>query len=76
MIEKCDLIVAWITPDNKSGYGTTFELGMAYALNKPYIFINEQSIMDYKWDMQRSGALESFTTKEEAFKWIKDNNRL
>jgi len=76
MVRKADLVVGWITSDNKSGFGMTYELGMSYALNKPYIFINEQELGAYKWDMQRSGAVESFSNHKDAFEWIRKNNWL
>tara|TARA_R110000772_G_scaffold20466_5_gene56955 strand:- start:110988 stop:111404 length:417 start_codon:yes stop_codon:yes gene_type:complete len=75
MVRECDLIIAWVMADNKSGFGMTYEMGMAYALGKPYILINEKEDK-YQWSMQSSGAYKNFTTHEEAFSWMRSNNWL
>jgi len=72
MVKKSDFIIAWVTPDNKSGFGMTYEMGMAYALNKPYILINEKN-NKYQWGMQSSGAAETFNDPNKAFDWLKNN---
>lgn len=42
MIDECDLVFAYIESDNPGGYNTIFELGYAYGLGKPIIFISEK----------------------------------
>lgn len=69
MIRECDAVIAWITKDNPSGFGTTFEMGFSYGLKKPYIFINEMG-EDYKYNMQTKGAVKTFYSWEDAEKWI------
>jgi len=73
MIRICDFVICWITKDNKSGFGSTFEMGMAYALNKPYILILEKD-HSYEWGMQIKGAEYCCYTLEEALVWIKNKN--
>ncbi|WP_259016570.1 nucleoside 2-deoxyribosyltransferase [Emticicia fluvialis] len=45
-IKECDIIFAYMEATNPSGYGLAFELGMAYALNKTIILIDEKSSSD------------------------------
>lgn len=70
MLKECDAVIAYIALDNNSGYGTTFEVSFAYALNKPYIFINEKDDV-YKWSMQTKGSFADFKSIDEALQWIK-----
>ncbi len=72
MLKECDAVIAYIALENASGYGTTFEVSFAYALNKPYIFINEKDD-EYKWSMQTKGSFANFKSINEALCWIKDN---
>lgn len=71
MIRDCDAIICYISVLNKSGFGSTFEMGMAYALGKPYILINEKDNA-YQWGMQTKGSTANFKTFDEAFQWIKE----
>jgi nucleoside 2-deoxyribosyltransferase len=73
MIRNCDAVICWITKDNQSGFGATFEMGMAYALNKPYILILEKSHTLYQWGMQIKGADYCCSTLKESLSWIKAN---
>jgi len=75
MITECDGLIAWVTKDNPSGFGMTYEMGMMYGLNKPYILINEKEDV-YKWSMQTEGAINSFTNIEDALKWIEQTKWL
>ncbi len=75
MIRECDALIAWVVKDNPSGFGMTFEMGMAYGLNKPYILINEKEDK-YKWSMQTKGSVISFDNVDDAIKWIDNNNWL
>ncbi|MFA5067966.1 MAG: hypothetical protein WC466_08060 [Candidatus Izemoplasmatales bacterium] len=70
LIQKANALICYIAKNNKSGYGSTFEMGMAYALNKPYILINEKED-EYQWSMQTKGATKTFKTIEESLLWIK-----
>jgi hypothetical protein len=45
-VRECDIIFAYMEESNPSGYGLTFEIGIAYALNKTIILIDEKSEKD------------------------------
>ena len=45
-VKGCDILFAYMESTNPSGYGLTFELGIAYALNKTIILIDEKSGQD------------------------------
>lgn len=45
-VKECDIIFAFMESTNPSGYGLAFELGIAYAMNKTIILIDEKSISD------------------------------
>mgnify|MGYP001451903593 CR=1 FL=1 len=48
-IKNCDIFFAFMESSNPSGYGLSFELGIAYALNKTIILIDERSGTDSKF---------------------------
>jgi len=75
MIHECDGIIAWVVKDNKSGFGMTYEMGMAFGLNKPYVLINEKEDQ-YQWSMQTKGADYSSTDYMKVFEWINNTNWL
>ena len=70
MIKNSDAMIVFVAESNPSGFGTTFEMGMAYALGIPYILINEKN-NSYQWSMQTRGSFMSFKTLEQAFDWMK-----
>ena len=70
MIRNCDAVFCFIKSDNPSGFGSTFEMGMAYALGKPYILVNEKEEV-YQWGMQSKGATKVFENLDDAFHWMK-----
>lgn len=45
-VKECDILFAYMESTNPSGYGLSFELGIAYALNKTIILIDERSMND------------------------------
>jgi nucleoside 2-deoxyribosyltransferase len=45
-IKECDILFAYMETTNPSGYGLSFELGVAYALNKTIILVDERSKSD------------------------------
>jgi hypothetical protein len=45
-VRECDIIFAYMEESNPSGFGLSFELGIAYALNKTIILIDEKSEKD------------------------------
>jgi len=71
MIKECDAMIAYIANQNPSGFGTTWETGVCYGLNKPYIFINEKD-NEYNWSMQTKGSFADFKSIDEALRWIRD----
>lgn len=42
-VKECDILFAYMEATNPSGYGLSFELGVAYALNKTIILVDEKS---------------------------------
>ncbi len=49
-VKECDILFAYMESSNPSGYGLSFELGVAYALNKTIILIDEKSGNDKQFD--------------------------
>lgn len=45
-VKECDIFFAYMETSNPSGYGLSFELGIAYALNKTIILVDEKSGVD------------------------------
>ena len=45
-VKECDIVFAYMEANNPSGFGLTFEIGLAYALNKTIILIDEKSNVD------------------------------
>lgn len=50
-IEKCDLIFAYLSPDNPSGVGMAAEIGYARALQKKAIFVKDGTREDNRYWM-------------------------
>lgn len=40
-IQKSDLVLAYLAPDNPSGYGLSLEIGFARGIGKPVIFVSD-----------------------------------
>ncbi len=45
-VQRCDILFAYMEADNPSGYGLTFEVGLAKALSKTIILVDERSDSD------------------------------
>jgi hypothetical protein len=45
-VKECDIFFGYMEASNPSGYGLAFELGVAYALNKTIILVDEKSMED------------------------------
>jgi len=73
-IRECDGIIAWFEKGNPSGFGMTFEMGMAFALNKPYLLVLEEPSMDRKFSMQSKGAEKTFESWENCLDYINQTN--
>ncbi|MFB9840859.1 nucleoside 2-deoxyribosyltransferase domain-containing protein [Mucilaginibacter ginsenosidivorans] len=73
-VRKCDILFAYMESTNPSGFGLMFELGMAYALNKTIILVDEKSHEDpvfakyFKIAHQPSSNV--FSNLEEAFLFL------
>ncbi len=46
-VKECDIFFAYMEESNPSGYGLAFELGVAYALNKTIILVDEKSKVEH-----------------------------
>ena len=75
-IRNSDGLICWFEKSNPSGFGMTFEMGMAYALNKPYLLIIESEEMIRKFSMQTAGSEKTFTCWEDALDYINQTNWL
>lgn len=74
-VKNCDGLIAWFEKGNPSGFGMTYEMGMAFALNKPYLLICEDpDMLKYKFSMQSLGSQRTFSSWEEALKFINETN--
>lgn len=49
-VKNCDILFAYMEESNPSGYGLAFELGIAYAMNKTIILIDERSHFDRQFE--------------------------
>lgn len=76
-VKECDGMIAWFEKGNPSGFGMTYEMGMAFALNKPYlVIVEEEEMIAYKFSMQCLGAVKFFTSWKEALEYINETNWL
>ena len=76
-IKECDGLIAWFEKGNPSGFGMTFEMGMAYALGKPYLLvIEDEEMLKYKFSMQSSGSEKTFSCWEDCLEYINEKNWL
>lgn len=49
-IEKCDILLGYMTQNNPSGYGLALEIGFAKAKGKLIILIDERSKIDEEFE--------------------------
>jgi nucleoside 2-deoxyribosyltransferase len=49
-VKECDILFAYMESANPSGYGLAFELGIAFAMNKTIILIDEKSFSDSSFE--------------------------
>lgn len=49
-VKECDILFAYMEKSNPSGYGLALELGVAYALNKTIILVDEKSLDDKEFE--------------------------
>lgn len=76
-VKNSDGLIAWFEQGNPSGFGMTYEMGIAFALNKPYLLICEDpEMLKYKFSMQSLGAQKTFNSWEDALKFINETNWL
>jgi nucleoside 2-deoxyribosyltransferase len=74
-VNKCDILLGYMSEDNPSGYGLALEIGYAKASNKLIILIDERSKKDEKFKRYFSICHESATiildNLDEAIKYLK-----
>ncbi|WP_412987676.1 nucleoside 2-deoxyribosyltransferase domain-containing protein [Pontimicrobium sp. IMCC45349] len=74
-VDKCDILLGYMSEDNPSGYGLALEIGYAKAKNKLIILVDDRSIIDEKFARYFLICHESsnlvFKTLEEAINYIK-----
>lgn len=49
-VRDCDIVFAYMEVDNPSGFGLTFEIGLAYGLNKTIILVDEKSKLEAEFE--------------------------
>lgn len=74
-VKECDGMIAWFEKGNPSGFGMTFEMGIAFALNIPYLLIVEdEEMLKYKFSMQSAGSYKTFKNWEDTLNFINKTN--
>ncbi|GGX19285.1 nucleoside 2-deoxyribosyltransferase domain-containing protein [Aquimarina muelleri] len=77
-VDKCDILLGYMTKDNPSGYGLALEIGYAKAKGKLIILIDEKSPSDSLFEKYFLICKESsdvnFETLENAINYIKKFN--
>ncbi len=73
-VNKCDILLGYMSSNNPSGYGLALEIGYARAKNKVVILVDERSKVDLTFQRYFSICQESsnilFDTLEEAVSYI------
>ena len=67
-VKECDILFAFMSSDNPSGFGLTLEVGYAKGLNKLIILIDEKSSVDDKFASNFKIVRESSTVTFENLK--------
>ena len=49
-VKECDIVFAYMEANNPSGFGLTFEIGLAYGLNKTIILVDEKSKLEVEFE--------------------------
>jgi len=76
-VRNSDGMIAWFEKGNPSGFGMTYEMGIAYGLDIPYLLICEDlDMLKYKFGMQSLGAEKTFTSWDDALEYINETNWL
>jgi hypothetical protein len=74
-VEKCDIILGYITKDNPSGYGLALEIGCTKAKNKLIILVDKRSTKDKSFKKYFSICHESatiiFNDLDEVIEYLK-----
>jgi len=74
-VKECDILFAYMEKTNPSGFGLTFEVGVAYALNKTIILIDDKSENDDAFDryfqMIKNSANVVFTNLDDGIEYLK-----
>lgn len=74
-VKKCDILFAYISSDNPSGFGLTLEVGYAKGLDKLIILIDEKSINDQKFaanfKIVRESSTMTFDNLEDGIEFLK-----
>lgn len=75
-VRNCDIVFAYMQKENPSGYGLTLEVGIAAALGKPIILIDERSEndKDFKsyFKIVRESSSIVFNDFESGIKFLKN----
>jgi len=77
-VEKCDILLGYMSSNNPSGYGLALEIGFAKAKNKLIILVDERSDVDpmFKryFDICNESSSNTFKTLDGAIQFIKSFN--
>ncbi len=77
-VKQCDVIFCYMEKTNPSGYGLSFEVGLAKALNKTIILVDEKSESDeifarYFKIIKHSSSI-TFNNLEDGIEYLKSFN--
>ncbi len=74
-VDKCDILLGYMSEDNPSGYGLALEIGYAKAKNKLIILIDDRSKVDQSFSRYFAICHESADvicdTLDEAIEYLK-----
>ncbi len=74
-VEKCDILLGYMSLDNPSGYGLALEIGFAKAKNKLVILVDERSKKDEAFKRYFSICHESsnitFNSLDDGIEYLK-----
>tara|TARA_R110002111_G_scaffold257081_1_gene325052 strand:- start:3339 stop:3731 length:393 start_codon:yes stop_codon:yes gene_type:complete len=74
-VKECDILFAFMEKTNPSGYGLAFEVGIAKALNKTIILVDEKSVENETFsryfDIIRFSSGVSFNKLQDGIEYLK-----
>lgn len=69
-VDCCDLVFAYMTDDNPSGYGLNLEIGYAFAKGKPVVFVQDDLESRDKYFGMARVCSRAFCSLEMALRYV------